>query len=137
MAQDQLRIDKAHDWLVTVGHLEVPDPEPSNEAHLHGVGPPDGAQHPCPDSNPSVRLYPEIRIELVHARDLRGHGRHIAHSGGGSDPKLVCDGAAKELAEDDPAMAGAARPDRTTSMRPVRRSWYIDPLLAAPPRRST
>ena len=122
MAKDQLWVEEAHDRLVAVGRLEVPDPESSNESHLYGVGPPDRTQHSCPDGYPPIAIYPEIRVELPHARDLRAHGRHIAHSDGGSDPKLVCEGAANDLAEDDPAMAGTARPDRTTSMRPVRNS---------------
>jgi hypothetical protein len=122
MADHQCRVQEAYNGLVAVFCLKLADPEAPHEAHLHGVGAPDGAEGARPDRHPVTPPYPEIRVEHLHAVDLRGDGWRCAHSGG-SDPKWVCDGAAKDLLDDAPAMAGAASPDRTTSMRPDLGSW--------------
>ena len=122
MADHQRRAHETYDGLVCILCLKLADPEAPHEAHLDGVGTPDRTQGTGPDRHPVTRLYPEIRVEHLHALDLRGDGWRCSHSGG-SDPKLVCEGAAKDLLDDDPTMAGAARPDRTTSMRPDRGSW--------------
>lgn len=119
MVHDQLGIHKPYNRLIGVEHLDAADPEPADHVDLHDVGPADRAQDTRPLCHPLAGLHPEIRVEMLHALDLVRDGQK-RHRAGGSAPKLVCAGAAKDLTEDAPAIAGAARPERTTSMRPVR-----------------
>lgn len=121
MAQHQLGIDEPHHRHIGVQHLDAADPVPADHGYPYGIGPADRAQDARPLRHPRAALHPEIRVELPHARGLVRDGQK-RHRGGGSEPKLVCEGAAKDWAEDAPAIAGAARPERTTSMRPVRGS---------------
>lgn len=121
MAQDQLGIDEPDHGLIRVHHLKARNPVPADHVDPHGVGPADRAQDARPLCHPLAGLHPEIRVEALHAFDLVSD-RQNRHHAGGPDPKLVCAGAAKDLAENDPAMAGAANPERTASMRPVRGS---------------
>lgn len=115
------RIEQPDDGRVRVLHLQLPDPVAPDVADPNRIGPPDRAQLSGPDSHPVAGLYPETRVELSHALDLRPDRRPACHFGG-SVPKKVCDGAAKDLEGVEIATAGAARPVRTGSIRPEPRS---------------
>lgn len=115
------RIEQSDNGLVGVFDFQFLDPEATNVADLDGVGPTDRAQLASPNRRPVARPYPEIRVEHVHPVDL-GRDRQAPSHFGGSEPKKVCEGAAKDLVGADTAMAGAARPERTMSMRPDPRS---------------
>lgn len=117
----QRRVEQPNDRLVRVLHLQLPDPIAPDVADPHRIGPPDRAQLSSPDSHPVAGVYPETRVELGHALDLRPDRRPASHFGG-SVPKKACDGAAKDLEGVETATAGTARPVRTGSIRPEPRS---------------
>lgn len=135
MAHLEFRIQQANARHIAVDQLKPVDPGPTDEADLHRVGPPDRTQLPSPSRHPFACVYPEIRVALLHAVNLLRDRRRHVHAGG-SVPKNLWDGAANDVVEDAPAMAGAARPDRTTSMRPELRSWYALPVSITFPSRS-
>lgn len=115
------RVEQPDNRPVGMLHLQLSDPVAADIADAHCVGPPDRAQLSGPDSHPVAGLYPETRVELSHALDLRPDRRPACHFDG-SVPKKVCDGAAKDLEGVEIATAGAARPVRTGSIRPEPRS---------------
>lgn len=121
MTHDKRWMEQPDNGFVSVFDFQFLDPEPMNVADLDGVGPTDRAQLAGPNCGPVARPYPELRVERVHTVDL-GLDRQPPSHFGGSEPKKVCDGAAKDLAGADTATAGATRPERTMSMRPDPRS---------------
>jgi hypothetical protein len=82
----ELRTQQTNARCVTALQLQPLDPQPPDEADLHRVWPPDRAKLARPSRHPVACVYPEIRVALFHALDLRRDRRSGTHSGG-SVPK--------------------------------------------------